>query len=188
MDTKTNRFGAVGHEIIEANSGKIVDTRQGTIYESNVVDIDKSKSGIPGGKQAQSNTNNQYGTITENTNKGIFGNYSNEFDQNKLYKVADIEEIKKGEAKILTVLDENIVQEYTINITKIIKDTELKNIIFEITDKTILEKTGGIIQGMSGSPIIQDNKIIGAVTHVVVNSPNKGYGIFIKNMLEEAEN
>ena len=98
-------------------------------------------------------------------------------------------DIKKGEAKILTVLNDSTIKEYSINIIRISnEDQKTKNILFEITDKELLEKTGGIIQGMSGSPIIQGNNIIGAVTHVVVDDPTKGYGIFITNMLEEAEN
>ena len=98
-------------------------------------------------------------------------------------------EIKKGKAKILTVLDGTDIKEYEINITEInSKKQKNKNFVFEITDKELLNKTGGIIQGMSGSPIIQGDNIIGAVTHVVINNPKKGYGIFITNMLEEAEN
>ena len=88
----------------------------------------------------------------------------------------------------MTVIKDNEVEEFTINILKINKNQATKNIIFEITDDELLSKTGGIVQGMSGSPIIQGEYIIGAVTHVVVDSPNKGYGIFITNMLEEAEN
>ena len=103
-------------------------------------------------------------------------------------KLGHAEDIQKGEAKILTVIKDNEVEEFTINILKINKNQATKNIIFEITDDELLSKTGGIVQGMSGSPIIQGEYIIGAVTHVVVDSPNKGYGIFITNMLEEAEN
>ena len=97
--------------------------------------------------------------------------------------------MKTGKAKILTVTDKNKVEEYDINIISLKETKEnLRNILFEITDEELLKKTNGIVQGMSGSPIIQDNNIIGAVTHVVVNDPHKGYGIFITNMLEEAEN
>ena len=104
------------------------------------------------------------------------------------YKVAKQNEIKTREAKILTVLNDEEVKEYKIEILKISdKEEKTKNLLFEITDKELLETTGGIVQGMSGSPIIQDNKIIGAVTHVVVNDPLKGYGIFITTMLEEGE-
>ena len=111
------------------------------------------------------------------------------FNNPKKYKVAKFNYIKLGEAKILTVLDGEKVGEYSINIIKVIKTKDkIKNIIFEITDEDLLKKTNGIIQGMSGSPIIQGEYIIGAVTHVVVDNPHKGYGIIISNMLEEAEN
>jgi len=106
----------------------------------------------------------------------------------KLYKVAKISEIKTGNAKILTVLKGEEVKEYNIEITKLNRnDSLIKNILFNIVDDELIEKTGGVVQGMSGSPIIQDDKIIGAVTHVVVDNPTKGYGIFITNMLEEME-
>jgi stage IV sporulation protein B len=104
------------------------------------------------------------------------------------YKVANPTEIKTGEAKILTVLKDKEVKEYTINIIKLDKlNKNNKNILFEVTDQELLKETGGIVQGMSGSPIIQKDYIIGAVTHVVVDDPTKGYGIFITNMLEEGE-
>ena len=96
-------------------------------------------------------------------------------------------EVKMGDATILTVIDGNIVESFGINILKV-STNEVKNILFEITDSRLLKKTGGIVQGMSGSPIIQDDYIVGAVTHVVVDDPTKGYGIFITKMLEEAEN
>ena len=99
-----------------------------------------------------------------------------------------ISDIKKGEAIIRTVIDDDDVEEFTINILKLNDNSKTKNIVFEITDKKLLEKTGGIVQGMSGSPIIQDEFIVGAVTHVVVDDTTKGYGILITNMLEEAEN
>ena len=129
------------------------------------------------------------GEVYENTTKGIFGNYMDKIDSKKLYKVANIDNINIGDAKILTVLDGNEVEEFNIKITSV-KETKdkLKNIQFEITDKNLLDKTNGIIQGMSGSPIIQNDYIIGAVTHVVVNDPHRGYGILIINMLEEGEN
>ena len=130
------------------------------------------------------------GNVTENTTKGIFGNYLGQINKENLYQVARPNEIELGDASIFTVINGEEIKEYSINITKVnlSKNKETKNIMFEITDKELLTKTGGIIQGMSGSPIIQKNKIIGAVTHVVVDSPNKGYGIFITKMLEEAEN
>lgn len=188
IDPNTKLFGALGHEIIEKTTGKILEVKDGKIYNSKVTNIEPSRDGNPGEKNAVFKETT-IGNIKENTNKGIFGTYENEIPNKKLYKVASPNEIKQGEAKILTVLNNEEIKEYKINILKISETKEkTKNLLFEITDEELLEKTGGIIQGMSGSPIIQDDKIIGAVTHVVVDSPKKGYGIFITNMLEEAEN
>ena len=131
-----------------------------------------------------------YGSIIKNTSSGIFGNYDKEINNSKLYKVANKDEIKLGSAKILTVLKEEEIEEFNIEIIKINNndnDNGIKNILFNITDENMLKACGGVVQGMSGSPIIQDDKIIGAVTHVVVDNPTKGYGIFITNMLEEME-
>ena len=131
----------------------------------------------------------EIGEIKENTNKGIFGEYKEKLPEKKQYKVAKINEIKTGEAKILTVLNDEEVKEYKIEILKISeKNEKTKNLLFEITDKELLETTGGIVQGMSGSPIIQDGKLVGAVTHVMVANPCEGYGIFIENMLSAASN
>ena len=189
IDPETKIFGALGHEIIEKNSGQILEVKDGKIFNTDVTSIQKSENGNPGEKNARFYTNQVNGSIFENTKQGIFGNYIENIPNKKLYKVANPSDIKKGEAKILTVLSENDIKEYSINILRISNNEyKTKNILFEITDKNLLETTGGIIQGMSGSPIIQDNYIIGAVTHVVVDDPKKGYGIFITNMLEEAEN
>lgn len=187
IDPETKLYGALGHEIIESNTGVMLEVKNGSIYDSLVTGIDRSSSGNPGSKIAELKLDNKKGTIFENTNKGIFGNYLNELPNKKLYEVANINDIKLGEASIYTVINGNEIKEYKINILKINKN-DTKNLLFEITDTELLENTGGIIQGMSGSPIIQGNYIIGAVTHVVIDSPNKGYGIFITKMLEEAEN
>ena len=190
IDPNTKLFGALGHEITDKTTGQIFNTNNGTIFETSVINIQKSQNGSPGEKTAKFYMENVDGKIFENTNKGIFGNYTSNFDNDKLYKVANPSDIKKGEAKILTVLNGNEIKEYTINIIKLNNNSnqKTKNILFEINDKELLDKTGGIIQGMSGSPIIQGEYIIGAVTHVVVDNPQRGYGIYITNMLEEAEN
>lgn len=188
IDPNTKLFGALGHEIVEKNTGKILETNEGKIFNSEVIGLVRSTNGVPGEKNARYYSNQVNGIVNENTNKGIFGEYTVPFDTSKLYKVANSSEIKKGKAKIMTVLNGTDVNEYDINIINISKLGSTKNLVFEITDKKLLEKTGGIIQGMSGSPIIQGNNIIGAVTHVIVDNPTKGYGIFITNMLEESEN
>lgn len=188
IDPNTKIYGALGHEIIEKTTGQILEIKDGKIFDSKVTGIIKSENGNPGEKSASLFADKILGSIKENTNKGVFGIYSGNIDNQKLYKVASIDEIKTGKAQIMTVLNDTEVKTYDINILKLSKNSKTKNILFEITDDELLQKTGGIIQGMSGSPIIQGENIIGAVTHVVVDNPTKGYGIFITNMLEEAEN
>ena len=189
IDPESKIFGALGHEITEKSTGKILEIKDGKIYESNVTSIDSSKNGVPGEKNAEFNYEKVNGTIVENTAQGIFGNYTGDIDGREKYQVANPNEIQKGSAKILTVLEGKTIKDYNIEITKIDNNLKqkTKNLVFEITDQELLNKSGGIVQGMSGSPIIQNDKIIGAVTHVVVDNPKKGYGIFITNMLEEAE-
>ena len=189
IDPETKYFGVLGHEIANTTTGEIIDIERGTIFDSEITGITRSSEGNPGEKNAILYNEKVEGEVYENTKKGIFGKYTSEIDTSKLYKVANIDDIKMGDATILTVLDGVEVGEFSIKITSI-KETKdkLKNIQFEITDQKLLDKTNGVIQGMSGSPIIQGDYIIGAVTHVVVNDPHKGYGILITNMLEEAEN
>lgn len=189
IDPSTKKFGALGHEILEQSTGKILEIKDGKIFDSNVTGIIRSDNGNPGEKKAEFNESDIRGIAKENTTQGIFGDYTDNIDNKKKYKVMASKEVKTGEAKILTVLENKEIKQYDIVISQIISNsTKNKNFIFEITDDELINKTGGIIQGMSGSPIIKDNYIIGAVTHVIVNEPNKGYGIFIENMLEEAEN
>ena len=126
----------------------------------------------------------KYGNITKNTNLGIFGIYNHDYPVSEKLKVS--EDIKIGNAYFQTVLSGEKIEKYDIEITSINKDSKIKNITFKITDEKLIDKTGGIVQGMSGSPIIQDGKLLGAVTHVLVNNPAMGYGIFIENMLDAA--
>ena len=189
IDPITKNFGALGHEIEEQSTGKLLEIKDGKIFESKVTGIIPSTDGSPGEKKAEYNPNKIEGTVKENTTQGVFGKYERDISNRKTYKVAKKDDVKTGEAKILTVLNDNDIKEYNIKIIQINNtESKNKNFIFEITDKVLKDKTNGIIQGMSGSPIIQEDYIVGAVTHVVVDNPEKGYGIFITNMLEEAEN
>lgn len=189
IDPNTLLFGALGHEIIEKNTGQKLEIKDGKIYSSEVTGITKSTIGKPGEKNAKYNSSNTFGNVTENTTNGIFGTYKSTLQDKKLYKVGTLETAKEGNAKILTVINGTKVEEFDINIIKVNTNTSVsKNFLFEITDQNLLKETGGIVQGMSGSPIIQDDQIIGAVTHVVVEDPTKGYGISIVKMLQEAEN
>ena len=189
IDPESRIYGALGHEVLEQTTGTMINVRDGKIYNSNVTSVEKSVRGEPGAKNANTNSNDVFGDVKENKVSGIFGNYTKEINKDNLYKVAVYEDIKLGEAKIITVIEGTLKKEYSINILKVNNDkTDNKNILFEITDSNLINKTGGIVQGMSGSPIIQGNNIIGAVTNVVVNNPKRGYGILITTMLEEGEN
>ncbi len=187
IDPETKIFGALGHNIVETNTNSTVEVRTGSIFRSSITSIDRSTSGTPGGKNALFYSNDIYGSIDKNTTAGIYGKFTTNIPNKDTLKIAKINEIEVGPAKIITVLDGTKEEYYDIKITKVDLDSNIKNIYFTVTDERLLEKTGGIVQGMSGSPIIQNDKIIGAVTHVVVSNPASGYGISIIKMLEEGE-
>ena len=187
IDPETKIYGALGHEIIEGTSLTTVEVRSGTIFESLVTSIDRSSAGAAGTKNAKFYSNNVYGNVNKNTISGIYGEYKKDLPEVETLEVGKPEDLKIGKAVIRTVLNKDKINEYEIEITDINKNSNIKNISFKIIDKELIEKTGGIVQGMSGSPIIQHNKIFGAVTHVIVNNPTTGYGIFITTMLEEGE-
>lgn len=187
IDPESKVFGALGHEILESTTISKFEIKDGKIYDANVSGFVKSRNGKAGEKNATYNRNNVQGIITENEIAGIFGKYSKDISMMERIEVGKINDIKTGKAYIRTVIIDDKVQDFSINIINIDTNSKTKNILFEITDKQLLEKTGGIVQGMSGSPIIQDNKIIGAVNYVIVNDTTKGYGIFITTMLEEGD-
>lgn len=187
IDPNSLVFGALGHEISDKNTLKSVEISNGTIFQSLITGIIPSSNGNPGSKEAKLYTNINYGNIYSNSVSGIFGTIKEDIFDNDMIEVGTLDDVKLGTATIRTVIDTSKVEEFEINIINIDKDNPTKNILFEITDQRLLDKTGGVVAGMSGSPIIQNNKIIGAVTHVVVNEPKKGYGIFITTMLEEGD-
>lgn len=187
IDPATNTYGALGHEVLESTTSKMIEVKSGSIFENSITSIDSSVDGNPGSKNAKFYYNNIYGDIDKNTQYGIYGTYTGEYDKTSLIEVADSSEVKIGPAVIYTVLDDEQVEKFEIEITKINENSEIKNISFEITDQRLLDKTGGVVQGMSGSPIVQNDKLIGAVTHVVTDNVTTGYGLFITTMLEESE-
>ncbi len=187
IDPETNIYGALGHQVAESNSNVTVEVKSGMIFRSYVTSIDRSSNGNPGGKNAKLDFEQKFGTILKNTQYGIFGKYITDIPNKEKLKVAQADEIELGEAYIYTVLNEEKIEKFKINITKIEKNSDTKNIYFEVTDEKLLKKTGGVVQGMSGSPIIQGDKIIGGVTHVIVSNPTTGIGIFITTMLEAGE-
>lgn len=188
IDLNTKMYGALGHEIMEKTTGTKFEIKDGTIFKSNVTGIDKGTRNYPGGKRARYMLDDTYGTITKNEINGIYGVYNKNIDTANLIEVADSSSIKLGKAYFTTVIKDDTKETFEINILKINKNDATKNIFFEITDEKLLKRTNGVVQGMSGSPIIQDGKLIGAVTHVVVDDSSKGYGIFITSMLKEIEN
>lgn len=187
IDPETKVFGALGHEIIEKTTKERFEIKDGIIFGANVVSIEKSTNGAAGEKNARYDKTEVFGTVTGNEISGIFGTYTSNIDNSNQLEVGEANEVKVGKATIKTVVKDENVEEFEINILKIDEASDTKNILFEINDQRLLNETGGIVQGMSGSPIIQNNKIIGAVTHVIVNEANKGYGIFITTMLKEGD-
>ena len=188
IDPSTNIFGALGHEIIEKSTAEKFEIKDGIIFGANVVGIEKSTNGNAGEKTATYNKTEVFGKITGNEISGIFGKYTSNVEGKEKLEVAESKDIKTGTATIRTVIKDDKIEEFKINIIKLDDNSDTKNILFEVVDDRLLKEAGGIVQGMSGSPIIQNNKIIGAVTHVIVNDTTKGYGIFITTMLKEGEN
>ena len=184
IDPETKIYGSLGHEIVESKTLSRFEIKDGNIYEASVQSIIKSKRGVAGEKNAITNKNNLYGTVKENELTGIYGTYSKEINKD-LIEISDT--ITTGEAYIKTVIKDDVVEGFKINILQVDKKSKTKNILFEITDSKLLKETGGIVQGMSGSPIIQNNKLVGAVNYVIVNDTSKGYGIFITTMLKEGD-
>lgn len=190
---ETNKFGALGHAITDVTTGVLMPIKQGEIVSSRVASILPGKSGQPGEiRGIFYDEESILGNLTKNTQYGIYGNLYEKPE--KLFYDTPIEiglqhEVEIGPAKILTTLENDEIEEYDIYIEKKSYQSkkEGKGMVIRVTDERLIDETGGIIQGMSGSPIIQNNKLIGAVTHVFVNDPTKGYGIFIEWMLEEAE-
>lgn len=187
IDPTTNQYGALGHSITDSKTNIRFEIKDGKIFKSDVTSIDKSQNGQTGEKNAKFYFDTVYGTIEQNEETGIYGTYSDDYNSKELVQVGSIDEIELGEAYIKTTLDNNKVENFNIEILSIDKDSDTKNILFKVTDSTLLEKTGGIVKGMSGSPIIQNNKIIGAITHTVISDNTKGYGISIIKMLESME-
>ena len=191
--TEQSRFGALGHGISDTDTNMLMTIDSGRVYRTSIKDITKGYSGSPGTMAGiiVYNNYNVLGTIDKNTEAGIYGTIDkidDLFEEQIPMETASKEEIRTGDATIRCYID-NEIKEYDIRVTEIDKtDSEInKGLVIQVTDPELLEKTGGIIQGMSGSPIIQDGKLIGAVTHVFVQDSTKGYGIFIENMLKQVE-
>ena len=187
------QFGALGHGITDIDTGLLMDVKEGTIYTAEIMSIIKGKEGEPGELIGMIRQSNKYkiGRITNNTFQGIFGKVGNNLENianSEALEIGFKQDVKKGKATIRCTVN-NEVEDYDIVIESIDigNSNHSKGIVLRITDERLLNLTGGIVQGMSGSPIIQNNKIIGAVTHVFIQDSTKGYGTFIENMVNNLE-
>lgn len=187
FDPSNNTFGALGHGICDKDTGMLMPLRDGEIMSATISSCTKGADGVVGGLNGYFNYE-KIGDITANNGYGVYGTY--QYTQNqRTIEVANENEIKTGKATILSTIEGKAPQEFEVEITKVnLSQNSGQNLIIKVTDEELLERTGGIIQGMSGSPIIQNGKLVGAVTHVFINSPQKGYGIAINNMIDISNN
>ena len=184
IDPETSNFGALGHGITDTDSDSFADIDDGNIYKSTVVSVVRGERGKPGElKGVFTESGGAVGTVRENGLLGIYGSVA-EIPEKEVMETAAIDEVAKGEAYILSNVEGDSVEKFKIEITdKNSSSRDSKAMTIKVTDPALIQKTGGIVQGMSGSPIIQNGKLVGAVTHVFVNDPTKGYGIFAETML-----
>ena len=185
-DPETGAFATLGHGV-NGSGGSLLKMTDGRAYPARVVSVKKGRSGAPGQLMGTVDSPESNGELTSNTARGVFGKSSTGW-QGKTLETASAEEVRTGTATILSTVSGDSVQEYSVEILKLYPKarTSGRNMLIRVTDPALLDATGGIVQGMSGSPIIQDGKLVGAVTHVLVNDPTTGYGIFIENMLDAA--
>lgn len=188
-DRNSLEFGSLGHGVTETKENYILPITSGGITKTLIYSVKKGQV-KDAGELKGSLTNNVLGDIAFNTENGVYGVLTDEgkelIENKESISICPKSKIKEGEAYIYCTLDDNEVKKYKINIEKILLASESnKNMVIKITDETLLDKTGGIIQGMSGSPIVQDGKLVGAVTHVFLNDPTRGYGVFIENMISD---
>lgn len=190
-EPSTGKFAALGHGIVDVDTGDIINIANGELVTSNLVAIKKGEKGTPGEIKGSIDSGVTIGNISKNTNFGVFGLVSNKNNLNlngaKEYEVALRSEIQTGEAEIICELENGKKEQYKIEISKIYTSNNYdnKSMMIKITDERLLQKTGGIIQGMSGSPIIQNGKFVGAITNVLVSDPTTGYAIFGDLMVKQ---
>ena len=185
-DPETGRFGTLGHGVSDG-SGNLLQMTRGNAYKASVTTVKRGRSGDPGQLKGSAETPDIYGSLLRNTPQGVFG-VTHYGWEGEAVSTAAYEEITQGPALVRCQVEGDTVREYSMEIIKIYPETRTdgRNFLLKVTDPDLLACTGGIVQGMSGSPIIQDGKLVGAVTHVLVNDPTRGYGIFIENMLDAA--
>ena len=182
------RFGALGHPLVEPSSENIIQVREGDVYDCNILGVKRAVRGEPGEYRGVIANNTIWGAVDKNTDSGIFGNFtnSNVLNNRELIPIGTRNDVKPGKAQIYSCLDGKNIRAYDIEIikTNYNNPSNKKSLVFKVTDKRLRDTTGGIVQGMSGSPIVQNGKLIGAVTHVFINDATKAFGIYIENMLQ----
>lgn len=188
-DKTSGKFAALGHPITDVDTGTLLKVKDGSLINSTIISVKKGIKGDPGEiRGIFINEENPIGNIKENTMCGIYGDKIKiaKGKVNKPIEVAFKDEIKEGDAKILTTINGEEPKYYNIKIEKLFSQDAPgpKSMVIKVTDPELLKKTGGIVQGMSGSPIIQNNRIVGAVTHVLINNPDTGYGVYVEWMLK----
>lgn len=181
----TNRFGGLGHPVCDGDTGEIIPISSGETADVSISKVIKGEAGSPGELHGSFSSEMSSGVIYNNNEYGVFGELFDIPSDVEAIPMGLKQEVKEGAATIITTIDETGPREYAIEIESIdYNNDETKNMTIRVTDEELLDKTGGIVQGMSGSPIIQNGKLIGAVTHVLVNDPEKGFAIFCENMYE----
>ena len=190
-DPESGTFGALGHGINDVDTAQLMPLQSGGILYSDVAGVKKGEKGAPGELKGAFQADRDLGTLYANTPGGVFGTWSGaDLSQSvRPVAVAARDEVRAGPATILSNISGDQVKEYAVEITRIFpqNDGDTRELMLKVTDPELLAATGGIVQGMSGSPILQDGKLVGAVTHVLVNDPTQGYGILAENMLTLAE-
>lgn len=190
-EPSSGEFGALGHGINDVDTYELIDIANGEIVTTNIIDIVKGEKGSPGEIRGIIEGERTIGNVSKNTSFGVYGNMLNttslNINKESELEVANRSEIKLGKAEIMCELENGKVEKYEIEIQKIFLDnnSDNKSMLIKVTDEELIEKTGGIIQGMSGAPVIQSGKFIGAVTHVLVNDPQMGYAIFGDLMIKQ---
>ncbi|MBQ4538737.1 MAG: SpoIVB peptidase [Oscillospiraceae bacterium] len=187
-DPQSGCFGGLGHAICDVDTGEMMPLSSGEAVDVTITGVNRGSSGFPGELKGSFSSNKVIGELNKNDKTGIYGSCLTAPAQHKPVPIATRTELHPGEAQIYCTVSGNTPQSYDVMIEKVsLADSgSTKNMVVRITDPDLLQVTGGIVQGMSGSPIIQDGKLVGAVTHVFVNDPTRGYGIFIENMLDAA--
>lgn len=187
-DPDSGMFAALGHGINDVDTSMLMPLETGSIMYASVSDVKKGACGEPGELHGSFDVNRDQGTLYANTELGIYGTLTcDDFDQEDgAVEIASRDQVKVGSATILSNIEGETVKEYDVEITHVYPASagETRNLMIQVTDPELLEKTGGIVQGMSGSPILQDGRLVGAVTHVLINDPTRGYGILAESMVE----